>query len=1680
MNATKLHSFALLSFFAVFAFLSCPDTTHAANGQCAWEGGPGAQTYPACANEDCVEQGGKAKCTEPEPRASNPDYASDDSAWQYSYSDCPVWSPWFPAWCNAAGGNWGGGQCSNLGGAFLGSPKNSADAQTSANTSDAFAQIIKSGCNVSPQPSGWGYSGQPNNGCTVAAASEVNGFKTSESQLREYDDPGCSELDVVVTRTRTLACPENFHKRTLPNGDTQCVMPAPDPCSPAVGNPANVANGCKFTQEVDYESADGRLKFVREYRSNMVYQQPGLGPRKPSVNDYWRHNYMKRMVHQSSTGSITAIVRDGENLVHYYDANGDEVHNRDGGGGSAIEQPSGDWLVTYGDGTKELYDTSGQLLSITTRAGEVTTLTYSGAPGLLMTVSDHFGKTITFSYNANNQMASMTTPGGEVFSYEYDDLGRLEKVTNPDLTTREYAYTSPYGENLLTSIIDEKGIVFATFTYNNKYKVRTSQLANGVNKYTFTYYKKNGYLQTKVKDPLGYNRTYTTTVAGGMYRWRSGPSCAGCGQTRTAVYDDDGNQTELWDFVRYKNTYTYDPATNLETSRTEGLSRYAPYTTDATRTINTTWDTALRLPDVITEPDRSIDFDYDTSGNVIQKKITDLQTANSRIWTYTYSAIGQMLTEDGPLAGVTDASTWTYYACATGAECGQIHTVTNSLGHTTTYNAYDGNGRPTQVTDPNGLVTTYAYNSRGSVISMAVGSEVTSYEYDDAQQLTKQIAPDGSFTSFSYDDARRLIEVSDQTGARVAYTLDDAGNRTKEETFDSMGALEHSVSRDFNTQGHVISMTTGVGDEWEYRYDGNGSLIESTDPKNRTTEFVYDSLNRLVEKIDHTLASTVYAYDSADRVVSVTDDRGIVTTYDYNGFGDLLVQTSPDAGVLTQTFDVAGRSSGLVDPRGISATASYDVAGRATSIAYPSITTTLAYDQGVGMNGQLTTESRTSGQTTWTYDLHGRVTQKTQVESGTSLNLTYGYDTYGRPLNLTTPSGQTISYSYANGKVDSISINGTSVVSAIEYRAFGQTKSWLFGNGTSMSRTFDSSDRLTGISGPVAMNLTWDEVDRVTAITHPNDSTLSRVFEYDIKDRLAQVDLPVSYPTPTLTLSTQVANSGQAVVATLNDPPPFSDGWLALARTADNDTTFLDWVAVDETQSPFVWNFSAPEYGDNWEVRLFEGGSFERQATSPQLSVTAAAGSGVPDLKLSASFVAAGDTLSVMALDGPANNSDRLRLGDVGGPVGTYYSGTVFSQGNSSFNGDFTVPDVAGPIDARFVEQSTQVLLAREGSVQISSSSPVPNSSAITVFEYDTTGNRVYGAGAGGERFYQVDPNSNRVTQVSGASNYSISYDFAGNVIGRGADSFVYDDMGRRASASTTVGSSSYSYDFYGERLSKTVNGSKTHFVYDDSGNLIGEYDATGGLIKEYVWFAGAPIAVITPSGGGVTVSYVHSDHLDTPRAVTDSAGNVVWSWQPDGFGFSLPNEDVDGDGIAFELNLRFPGQYYDFETGDFYNYYRSYDPRLGKYVESDPIGQAAGVNTYAYVDSNPVTSSDRVGLQSGGIGQIRLPGLPPIPAVVFPNRKEQVDMLQAMGVGVERNRCEETWMCQARCVAKQLGPYIAQNALQQKLLAQASLIAKEEAMKKARTFVKRAGVPGAVYSAVSGMKCVILGCRKL
>ncbi|WP_045124397.1 RHS repeat-associated core domain-containing protein, partial [Acinetobacter nosocomialis] len=187
-----------------------------------------------------------------------------------------------------------------------------------------------------------------------------------------------------------------------------------------------------------------------------------------------------------------------------------------------------------------------------------------------------------------------------------------------------------------------------------------------------------------------------------------------------------------------------------------------------------------------------------------------------------------------------------------------------------------------------------------------------------------------------------------------------------------------------------------------------------------------------------------------------------------------------------------------------------------------------------------------------------------------------------------------------------------------------------------------------------------------------------------------------------------------------------------------------------------------------------------------------------------------------------------------------------------------------------------------------------------------------------------------------------------------------YDYAGRRRGEGTSTTINRYmSYNANNER---TLSGSTSawsntavQFIYDEKSHLIGEYTATGIPLVEYIWLGDKPVAAVYESGATTKIYYIVTDVQNTPRRLIDSNGSVVWSWDSTAFGLGSPVSTIT-------FNLRFPGQYYDATTGQFYNHNRFYNPELGRYMEPDPIGLAGGLNPYIYALNNPVMYVDMTG----------------------------------------------------------------------------------------------------------------------
>jgi YD repeat-containing protein len=480
------------------------------------------------------------------------------------------------------------------------------------------------------------------------------------------------------------------------------------------------------------------------------------------------------------------------------------------------------WQVVRDDDSTEAYNMSGQLTSITTRAGLVTTLTYTS--GNLTTVTGPFAQTLTYTYDASNRVLTMTVPDTGVFHYAYDSLNNLSSVEYPDGKKHVYYYGVLAYPNLLSGIVDELGNMYQSWTFDSTGRVLTSQNAGGANLTTYSY----GSGSTTSTDANGnahtttfttqYNVVKPTSVTGDPY-----PPAGGAAFT----YDSNGFISSVTDFNGNVTNYVHN-AKGEETSPTEA------YGTALARTITTTWHATFHLPLTITEPLRTTTYTYDTNGNMLTKSVTD--GTYTRTWTYTYNTSGQVLTAEDPDTNVT---TYTYDAH------GNVATVKNALSHTTTFTSYNADGYLLTTTDPNGLATDYSYDARNRMTEKQAGSYTWRYAYDAAGTLMTLTFPNSSFSSYAYDAAHRRIKVTDALNNYKTFTLDAMGNRTAVNVYDSSSNLKGTHTFTFDNVNRVATDTGAVtGETTSYTYDDQSNLLTVTDPLSHVTTYTYDALNR--------------------------------------------------------------------------------------------------------------------------------------------------------------------------------------------------------------------------------------------------------------------------------------------------------------------------------------------------------------------------------------------------------------------------------------------------------------------------------------------------------------------------------------------------------------------------------------------------------------------------------------------------------------------------------------------------------------------------------------------------------------------------------------------------------------------------------------------------------------------
>ncbi|MFA5982408.1 MAG: DUF6531 domain-containing protein [Methylococcaceae bacterium] len=1175
-----------------------------------------------------------------------------------------------------------------------------------------------------------------------------------------------------------------------------------------MGNPINQGTGNKLQLEVDYGPTGISPLLFNRYYNNTATSVPNI------IGNHWQYSYARSI--KAINDKNAKAIRDDSKTYSFrkiYDEWVGELDITD----SLTELKSNGtrtgWQYVTEDNQTETYDATGKLLRIKDAAGITQTLTYSTAAtpvsvapsaGLLLAVVDSFGRSLAFTYDSAGRLVTLTDPAGNAIRYGYDGNGNLTTATYADGSVKTYvygelAYTGGVSQpNALTGIIDENGVRYGVYQYEASGKaISTEHAVGGIDRFQVSYAADGS--SANITDPLGTVRTtHFTTILGVVKSTGSDqPAGAGCNAASNHIsYDSNGNIASRTDFNGNVTTYSYDMARNLETSRTEAAG------SPQARTISTQWHDSLRLPVKTAEPKKLTTITYDAQGNVLtrsEQASTDSTGAaglnptlagTPRTWRYTYNSLGQRLTEDGPRTDVNDVTSYAYYTDTTSDHhSGDLASVTDALGHTTTYSRYDGNGRVLTYNDANGLLVKLAYDARGRLLSRSVDGNSTQYAYDGVGNLSALARPGQGTTHYRYDAAYRLLGITDAVGNSIEYTLDALGNTTQTVVKNPDGSVAKSQSTQFDALGRVQQAVGAQNQASQYGYDANGNLKSAVDPNNHPPSlYAYDALDRLQQAQDAAGGVSAYGYDGLDQLTQVATPNGAYTQYSVDALGNHTAEAGPDRGNVQASYDEAGNLKSLTDARGITVNYTYDALNRLLTVTYPNAGEDISYhyDTASGCSnglGRLCQVSDASGSTLFSYDQRGNLTQESRTEAGHSYTTRYSYDAAGQLSQLTNPDNRPVNYSRdAAGRITGVSAPANSavlpVVSQIARNALGLVTQQTFANGFVQSQGYDSDGQ----------PITTTALDSVaTGGTGGTGGTGSN-------------------PNATVPL------------------PAWALLVLALVlgrRLAKGKHTRWPWLS---------------------------------------LMVLAL----LPALALYSDKAQAADSLSY---DANGNISQRV-------------------QGGTTFTYTYD------PLDR----------LLSEAGIQTQN------------FTYDANGNRL----TDGSGSYSYPNHSN---QLAAAPGKTLSYDLSGNLTGDGRFTYTYNQAGQLSQVSrngTVI--ASYAYDYRGRRTQKTVNNTTTVFVYDPNGYPIAEASSGGTVQKTYLWRDDTPAVVIDSTGAQDQLYYLQADPLNSPRAARNQAGTVVWSWPQDAFGSNPANPDPDGNRQTTQINLRFPGQYYDAETGLHYN----------------------------------------------------------------------------------------------------------------------------------------------------------------
>lgn len=1454
------------------------------------------------------------------------------------------------------------------------------------------------------------FRGQPTSNATISWYSSLDGQIGSGSQFsRDEMTEGQHLVEVSATengqtRSQLLYLTVYDSEKNLGDeNDGQCMG----------GNPINLLTGNKYHEEQDFSTATEMPLFVtRSY--NSASKETGL------FGYGWSSNIEERVEHNATSEQAEVVEASG--AVQRFDLESGDWVDSSSQKGSLERLAGGGWRYTRYDDTVKTYNSQGQILWI--QALNELRLTYTYENGKLTSIEDAYGHVVTFTYNANGFIETFTDPDSYVYTFGYLNEN-LTSVTYPDTTlqdnsdnpTKTYHYEDGNHPHALTGLTDEEGIRFADWTYDEYGRATSSAHHNGVEEFSIIY-NPDGTVTTT--NALDKQTTYHYKSVKGLLK----------------VTDVEGHQSSHCAAASTKATY--DPETGFADSKTDWRgnqtllehNRYGQLTSSTIvdtgigwsetpineRVTTTTEYNASRLPELTTEPGRTIEWKYTTNGRLERVTQTDTTThtapystnGETRITEYNYTfhqgtSVVHTVDIDGPRIDKSDILSKKF------DEEGHLVEERNALGHVTRYQNHTARGLPQKVIDANGLVTDLEYNARGWLTKKTVvsskGDSVTLYNYYDNGLLKAATLPDGSSLTYKYNGARQLKEIINNSGERKIFSPNVLNGDWKDLTYaDAGGSKTYHRFRKFDEMGRVRLETTNAGHHIDYDYDPDGNatlitedLVFGQDSQVRLTLSKFDAQNRLRAKTSDDQPAVSYDYDLAGNLIEikVTGADNQITEYVYNGFGEVIYEDSPATGTKTIYRDEAGNLVREINSDGQEVEREYDELNRLKRVIYKesaSENVDYGYD-GVGVNGigRLTSVTDESGSKSFEYDDQGYLEKVNYSIVGESYAIDYDFDKAGKLIRVVYPSGRLITYGYdSQGRPNHIDAGSKgALVNEVDYYPFGQFKEIEFGSGLRREIKLDDSYRpahLTHhwLSQSEKIVYSFDTADRVRAQSRSLEigataRTLEeKSFEYDHADRLEKTEWKkingVSQPNEFISydyddFGNRVTKQQKSALYGIDRDWSYgvnsSNNQITSQSVAQGGSSFeltheYAYRPTGQTSSDgeLSWTYNhAQRMGS---VTNNENLTTEYLYNAAGQRVEKKSGSAITHFHydLNGHLIAETDNSGAVI-------REYFYLGSM--PVAMVTGDSVYDDVPSSpteLVGSDRVRMEAGESEAKEILQRAVGDTEISGRlISVSGKNSGKEKVGLTIREHQD--------GASGAR---VDVS---LAVIYGSDVSMITVETPeGKIVP--IPMFYDTTSGPRMEVDITYSGGTT------EQLVLTPEGE--YVKLDREGQQINIYSSGNGsdwsilksisvpMLDEVFIGAQASNATVDIETSYKTANdnlfYLHTDHLNSVYAVSSNlSGNVVWQRSDFESGASPFGMDIIADGGklhsgVFEMPLRFPGQYFDTETGKSYNYFRDYNPAIGRYLQSDPIGLHGGVNVYGYVYQNPISYSDRYGLE--------------------------------------------------------------------------------------------------------------------